>query len=78
MRNYFKKGMVMKAIVISPESLSDLQFIRKLLKKLSIPAKVLSTEEVEDLGMSISMNDADRTKKVSRDSFMKKLRNKES
>lgn len=64
----------MKAIVISPENMSDLQFISKLLKKLSIPAKVLSSEEMEDLGMSLLMNEADRTKKVSRDSIMKKLR----
>jgi len=63
----------MKSIVISPKNLTDMRFVSELLKKLSIPTKVLSDEEKEDLGLSILMREADRTKKVSRETIMRKL-----
>ncbi|MDI6778808.1 MAG: hypothetical protein QME25_01235 [Bacteroidota bacterium] len=37
-------------------------------------SKVLSDEEIEDLGLSILMREADRTKKVSRETIMRKLK----
>jgi hypothetical protein len=51
-----------------------MRFIYELLKKLAIPSKVLSDEEKEDLGLSILMREADRTKKVSREIIMRKLK----
>ncbi|MDP2208642.1 MAG: hypothetical protein Q8K98_07690 [Bacteroidota bacterium] len=64
----------MKSIVISPKNDSELTFVSTLLKKLSIPTKVLSEEEIEDLGLSILMREADRNKKVSRETIMRKLK----
>ena len=64
----------MKSIVISPKNVTDLKFVSALLKKLSIPTKVLSSEEIEDLGLSILMREVDRTKKVSRETIMRKLK----
>jgi len=64
----------MKSIVISPKNSTDMRFIYELLKKLAIPSKVLSDEEKEDLGLSILMREADRTKKVSREIIMRKLK----
>jgi len=64
----------MKSIVVSPKNLTDMRFVFELLKKLSIPTKVLSDEEKEDLGLSILLREADRTKKVSRETIMRKLK----
>ena len=64
----------MKSIVISPKNSTDMRFIYELLKKLAIPSKVLSDEEKEYLGLSILMREADRTKKVSREIIMRKLK----
>lgn len=64
----------MKSIVISPKNSNELKFVSTLLKKLSIPTKVLSDEEIEDLGLSILMREADRKKKVSRETIMRKLK----
>ncbi len=64
----------MKSIVISPKNLTDMRFVSELLKKLSIPTKVLSDEEKEDLGLSMLMREVDRTKKVSRETIMRKLK----
>jgi hypothetical protein len=64
----------MKSIIISPKNLSEMRFIYELLRKLAIPSKVLSEEEKEDLGLSILMREADRTKKVKRETIMMKLK----
>ncbi len=64
----------MKTIVISPKSSTEMRFIYELLKKLSIPTRVLSDEEKEDLGLSILMREVDTTKKVSRETIMRKLK----
>lgn len=64
---------VMKAIVVTPKSDSEFKFITDLLKKLGVGASTLTTEQVEDIGMSKLLRDVDRSKKVSRSSIMKKL-----
>ncbi|MDI6766055.1 MAG: hypothetical protein QME52_04445 [Bacteroidota bacterium] len=63
----------MKSIVISPKNLTDMRFVCALLKKLSISTKVLSDEEKEGLGLSILMREVDRTKKVRRETIMRKF-----
>lgn len=63
----------MKAIVVTPKSDTEFRFIAELLKKLGIGSSTLTTEEMEDIGMSKLMNNVDKTKKVSRASIMKKL-----
>ena len=64
----------MKSIIISPRDSTELKFVSSLLKKLSIPTKVLSSEEIEDLGLSILMREVDRTKRVSHETIMRKLK----
>jgi len=64
----------MTSIVITPKNKSELDLISNLLKKLKINASYLSEEEKEDLGVKILMKEADRTKTVSRDTVMKKLK----
>lgn len=64
----------MESILITPKNRSDLKFIYELLNKLKLSPKVLSENDKEDLGLSLLMKEVDRTKKVSRDTVMKKLK----
>ncbi len=64
----------MSSIVVSPKSQKELQFISALLKKLGVRSRVLSDEELEDLGLSVMMRDVDRSEVVTEDEIMKKLK----
>ena len=64
----------MKAMVVTPKNQSEYKFLYDLLKKLGIMSATMSEEELEDLGLAKLMKAADKTKKVSRESIMKKLR----
>lgn len=63
-----------RAIVIKPKTKSDLRFLSDLLKKLGIRSSLVDEEAIEDAGMSSLMKEADRSRKVSRKSIMKKLK----
>ena len=63
----------MKPVVITPKTKKEFDFVSQLLNKLRISSRMLSMEEVEDLGLSKLMREADRSKKVSREVIMKKL-----
>lgn len=71
---FVTKPKEMKALVVKTKDQSEMKFISELLKKLGIQSKVMEIEEVEDLAMSILMKKADRSKKVSRETIMKKLK----
>lgn len=64
----------MKAVLITPKTNTEFKFISDLLKKLGVSASTMSKEELEDLGLSKLLKSADKSKKVSRDSVMKKLK----
>lgn len=64
----------MKALVVKAKNQTELKFLADLLKKLGIQSTQMEIEEVEDQAMSILMKKADRTKKVSRETIMKKLK----
>ena len=63
----------MKALLITPKNARELKFISDLLNKLGMGSSTMTEDELEDLGLSKLMKNVDRTKKVSRDSIMKKL-----
>lgn len=63
----------MKAIVVTPKSDNEFKFVADLLKKLGIGASTLTRSEIEDIGLLKLMNNADRSKRVSRSEIMKKL-----
>lgn len=63
-----------RAILIKPKTKSDLRFLSDLLKKLGIRSSLVDEEAIEDAGLSSLMKEADRHKKVSRKSIMKKLK----
>ena len=63
----------MDALIIKSENRSDLKLIQELVKKMGLESKSLSGEEIEDLGLTFLMKQADRTKIVSRKTVMEKL-----
>lgn len=64
----------MSSIVVSPKSQEEFQFISELLNKLGVRSKVLSDEELEDMGLAVMMRDVDRSEVVPEDEIMKKLK----
>ena len=64
----------MKAMVITPKSQTEFKFINDLLKKLGIVTATITEEELEDIGLSKMLKSVDKTKKVSRESIMQKLK----
>jgi hypothetical protein len=63
----------MKALVIKAKNQSEMKFISDLLTKLGIESRLMELEEIEDQVMSGLMKGAERSKKVSRETIMKKL-----
>jgi hypothetical protein len=64
----------MKAIVITPKNQSEFKFLSDLLKKLDIMSVPMEKEELEDLGLSKMLKAVDKTKKVSKESIINKLK----
>lgn len=64
----------MKTIVIQLKDNAEEQLISGLLKKMRIRSRVLTTDEMEDVGLGEMMLKVDRSEKVSREKVMKKLR----
>ncbi|MBK9402326.1 MAG: hypothetical protein IPN36_16230 [Bacteroidetes bacterium] len=64
----------MKALLVRSNSQTEMKFISDLLKKLGVSTRILNAEEIEDYGMSALMKDVDRSKKVSRETVMRKLK----
>ncbi|MFY0686949.1 MAG: hypothetical protein JXQ90_07290 [Cyclobacteriaceae bacterium] len=64
----------MNSIVVSPKSQKEFQLVTELLNKLGVHSKVLSDEELEDIGLSILMKDVDRSEVSSEAEIMKKLK----
>ena len=64
----------MKAMVITPKSQDEFKFLSDLLKKLGISSATMTEEEFEDIGMSKMLKVVDKTKKVSKNSIMQKLK----
>jgi len=63
----------MTNLVITPQSNAQLKQLEKLLKEMGIASRAVSDEDIEDSGLLVLMKKADRTKKVSRKTIMKKL-----
>ena len=65
---------IMKSMVITPKSQTEFKFINDLLKKLGIVTATMTEEELEDIGLSKMLKAVDKTKKVSKESIMQKLK----
>ena len=62
------------AILVTPKDSVELGFISEFFKKTNVKSKVLTLEEMEDFGLGLLMEEADKTKKVSKETIMKKLK----
>jgi hypothetical protein len=65
----------METLLVQPKNAEELALLQTMLKKMSIGNMVISIEEKEDLGLLMLMTKADRTKRVSRETVLKKLLN---
>ncbi len=63
----------MASLLVATKDRSELKLIQSMLNKMRVPSKVLSESEKEDFALGYMMSQADRGKKVSRESIMKKL-----
>ena len=61
-------------MVITPRSETEFKFINDLLKKLGITTSTMTAEELEDIGLSKMLKTVDKTKKVSRETILLKLK----
>jgi hypothetical protein len=64
----------MSSIVINPKDSNEFNFIKSLLEKLGVESRVLSDEDIEDLGMSVLMKDVDKSDRVPESEVIKKLK----
>ncbi|HET9135596.1 MAG TPA: hypothetical protein VFO76_03080 [Candidatus Kapabacteria bacterium] len=63
----------MASLFVAPKDASELKLIQSMLRKMRVSSKVLTETEKEDLALGYLMSQADRSKKVSRETIMKKL-----
>ena len=66
----------MKTMVIQLKDDAEEQLISGLLKKMRIQSKVLTMDDVEDVGLGEMMLKVDRSEKISRELVMNKLHGK--
>ena len=68
----------MSSIVIHPKDKEELALISKLLKKMGVKSRILSESDLEDLGLSLLMKEANRDEIVAEEEILYKLTNNES
>lgn len=61
-------------MVITAKTQTEYKFLIDLLKKLGITSSMVSEEDLEDLGLSKMLKSVNKSKKVSRESIMQKLK----
>ncbi|MEZ4825750.1 MAG: hypothetical protein R3C61_05565 [Bacteroidia bacterium] len=61
-------------VIFSGESEADIKLLIKLARKIGIKTRVLSTEEWEDLGLGLAIEDGKTGEFVNTAEFLKKLR----
>ena len=64
----------MNALVLTTSNKSELKIFSELAKLVGIQAKVLSDEDVLDFGLLKAMEEGRKSKIVSKESVMKKLK----
>ena len=64
----------MKAVLIAPKTATEFKFISDFLKKLGMSSATMSKKDLDDLGLSKLLKSVDKTKKVSRENIIQKLK----
>jgi hypothetical protein len=63
----------MAALVVEAKDKSELKLVMDMLKKMRVRSRLVPESEKEDFALGYLIEQADRTKKVSRERIMKKL-----
>jgi hypothetical protein len=63
-----------KSIIITPKDKEEEKLLQQLIKRMGISGRRLSEEEMEDAGLALAMSKVDRTKVVSKERVLRKLR----
>ena len=63
----------MAALVVETKDKSELKLVMDVLKKMRVRSRLVSESEKEDFALGQLIDQADRTKKVSRERIMKQL-----
>ena len=64
----------MESLLITPKNKVEQKLLSDLLTKMNIKVSVLSDEDRESLGMTALLKEADRSKKVFRETILQKLK----
>ena len=71
-----RKKLIMNGIIISTEDKEEIKLFVQLAKRLGIKSKVLSEEEMLDLGLLNAMKEGQKSGYVSKEEIQKKLNRK--
>jgi hypothetical protein len=63
-----------RSIIITPKDKEEEKLLQQLIKRMGISGRTLSEEEMEDAGLALAMSKVDRTKVVSKERVLRKLR----
>ena len=63
-----------KSIIITPKDKEEEKLLQQLIKRMGISGRTLSEEEMEDAGLALAMSKVDRTKVISKERVLRKLR----
>jgi hypothetical protein len=63
-----------KSIIITPKDKEEEKLLQQLIKRMGISGRTLSEEEMEDAGLALAMSKVDRTKVVSKERVLRKLK----
>jgi len=63
----------MESLLITPRNKVEQKLLADLLTKMNIQVSVLNDEDKESLGMAALLKEADRNKKVSKETILQKL-----
>jgi hypothetical protein len=64
----------MDSLLVVPKNRKEMRLVSDVLKKMGITSKSLTVEEKEDIALGMAMKEADRTKKVSANLILQKLK----
>lgn len=63
----------MQSLLITPKDEAELELLSALLARLNVTTTIIAEDDKEDIGLSILLQQADRTEHVSRESVFKAL-----
>lgn len=64
----------MQTILLNSDSKSNIKLLTEMAKKIGVKVKILTEEEIEDMGLLTAMNQGRTNKTISSKEFVKSLR----